>query len=473
MKLFFCISLFLIALSAPAQQAAIGAHDVLKDSIVAKLNRGDWQGIYAMGNATFRAEVSEAQLTGLLAATKDFGRITVSELISFDSTGALYRLRLAKRSLQLSVSATGPRVYRSLGLSFYKLPIVRTRTRFLSDNPLKTHLDSVVQRAVTEYMSNANVAGLSVGVLVGGQLHVYDFGETEKGSGVLPTPSTIYEIGSVTKTFTGTLLAQAVLDGKVRLQDDVRQYVAGQYPDLQYAGAPVRVVHLSNHTSGLPSEPPLPGTGQDPFAPGLLVDDALVRQLLLSVRPDTLPGVRRAYSNFAVGLEGLILEKAYRAPYEQLLKQYIFRPYGMRHSAIAVAKRDLSRYAAGYDVEGNRTAYWRNRLAEPAGGIRSTPHDMLLYVRGQLDRHRAAAQLSHQLTFGTAQAGAGLNWGISTTKTGHHLRWSHDGGTDGFTSLLLIYPELEAGIVLLTNTGDHSIDSFYSIARTIYSSWLK
>lgn len=473
MKNFFLIGLILNSFLVQAQQDAAPAHGTLKDSIVAKFNRKDWKGIYAMGDAAFRSEVTETQLTGLLAEARSMGKVTSSELVSVDSTGTLYRLRFVKKSLQLSLSAAGPHVYRAFGLSFYKLPVVNTRTRFLTDNPLKTRLDSVVQQAVTEYMSNANVAGLSVGVVVGDHTQVYNFGEVEKGSGVLPTPTTIYEIGSVTKTFTGTLLAQAVLDGKLRLQDDVRTYLPGQYPNLQYAGTPIRLVNLSNHTSGLPSEPKIAGTGGDPFAPGVVVNEALLRKLLLSVKPDTVPGVRRVYSNFAVGLQGLILEKVYRSPYEHLLRKYIFQPYGMVHTSIALSRGELKRHAAGYDVEGNRTAYWRNRLAEPAGGIRSTPHDMLLYVRGQLDSRQAAAQLAHQLTFGNAQTGRGLNWGISTTKTGHHLRWTHDGGTEGFTSLLVIYPELKAGIVLLTNTGDHSIESFYSIARTIYSSWLK
>jgi CubicO group peptidase (beta-lactamase class C family) len=219
--------------------------------------------------------------------------------------------------------------------------------------------------------------------------------------------------------------------------------------------------------------PKLPGTGIDPFSPSTHFTAEMLAAILHHVTLDTVPGTRRAYSNFAVGLLGLILEKIYKMSYEQALKKYILDPYHMRETKISLLPGDQKNFATGYDLEGTPTADWRNDLATPAGGIRSTTHDMLLYIQEQLNLRNKAAQLSHQLTFGDTNKGTGLNWGIATTKTGKHLQWSHDGGTDGFTSLCIIYPELKAGIVLLTNNGDHSDDSFYNIARSIYNSWLQ
>ncbi|AXY78198.1 serine hydrolase [Paraflavitalea soli] len=466
-----CLWLLLFTTTVKAQTDST-FYDIVKDSIITKFNRGDFKGIYAMADTGFKAAFREEQIVGILNSAGTLGKILSSELISEEKEQRSYRLIFAKKSLQLSLGVVSPVSYVSFGLSFYKLPIVRTRQHFLADNPLKTQLDSVVQKAVTVYMSNKNVAGLSVGIVRNGQLYMYNYGEMKKGEGRLPGVNTIFEIGSVTKTFTGILLANAVLEGKVKLDDDIRKYLDGNYPNLQYNGQPVQLVHLSNHTSGFPSMPKL-NNGEDPFSPSVQVTPAMMAEILHRVTLDTVPGTRRSYSNFAVGLLGHILEKVYKTNYEQLVKKYILDLYHMQHTKISLSPDDYKDFATGYDMEGRSTAYWINRLATPAGGIRSTTHDMLLYIRQQLDPRNKAAQLSHQLTFGDTTRGTGLNWGIATTSSGKHRQWSHDGGTDGFTSLCIIYPELKAGIMLLTNTGDHFDDSFNEIARAVYRSWLR
>lgn len=470
MRIIFLVLLFFT--TTVKAQTDSTFYTIVKDSIITKFNRGDFKGIYAMADSGFKANVSEDQIVNLLNSAGTLGKISSSELISEETDNKSYRLIFPKKSLQLNLGVTNPVSYSSFGLSFYKLPIVRTRQQFLADNPLKTHLDSVVQKAATVYMSNKNVAGLSMGVIRDGQMYIYNYGEMKKGEGKLPGGNTIFEIGSVTKTFTGILLANAVLEGKVKLDDDIRKYLDGDYPNLQYNGQPIRLVHLSNHTSRLPSMPKLPGTGEDPFSPSIRFTPGMLADILHHVTPDTVPGTKRAYSNFAVGLLGLILEKIYKMNYEQVLKKYILDPYHMQHTRIGLLPGDYKDFATGYDLEGNLAKYWRNDLAEPAGGIRSTTHDMLLYIKEQMNPGNKAAQLSHQLTFGDTSRGTGLNWGIATMKTGKHLQWSHDGGTDGFTSICIIYPELNAGIVLFTNNGDHSDDSFYDIGRSIYNSWV-
>ena len=470
------ISLLFLSLSTTcteAQTTDFKRNNIVKDSIVSLLKRANNKAVYAMADTGFKANVTEDQLVNLLNNASSFGKIIASELISTDTDNvSSYKLVLEKKSLQLNIRAISVSSYDNFGLSFYKLPIDRTRKQFLSDNPLKSHIDSVIQEAVTLYMSNKNVAGLSIGVLQNGKISTYNFGEIKKGTGQLPTANTIYEIGSVTKTFTGILLANAVLEGKVKLDGDICKYLDGNYPNLQFAGRPISLVDLSNHTSGLPSQPKMPGSDEDIFSASTKFNDKMLADILHHVTIDTLPGTRRQYSNFAVGLLGLILEKVYGMNYEQLLKKYILGPYAMKQSKITMSKTDFRSFAQGYDVEGNPAPYWRNRIAEPAGGIRSTTHDMLIYAQEQMNTKDSAAKLSHQLTFGNAKQGTGLNWGISTTKEGY-LRWSHDGGTDGFTSLCLVYPELNAAIILLTNHGDHDDQSFWDIKNFIYNSWLK
>lgn len=469
MKQSFLILLFITDILVAKAQT----NNIIKDSIIVKFNRGDLKGIYAMADAGFKKDVREEQLVDLLKGASGFGQILTSEFISTDSNNvSSYKLVFKRKSLLLNIRLASAFTFDNFGLSFYKLPVVRTRRQFLSDNVLKSKLDSVVQDAVTLYMSNENVAGISVGIIQNGVSHVYNFGETKKGSGQVPAANTLYEIGSVTKTFTGILLANAVIQGRVKPEDDIRLYLPGNYPELEFAGYHVQLVHLSNHTSRLPSQPRIPQTDEDPFSPSVTFTDSMLYHILREITPDTIPGIRREYSNFAVGLLGIILEKVYGLEYEKLLKKYILNPYGMNQTKISLTKADFKKVSQGYDVEGNATSYWRNRIAEPGGGIRSTISDMLLYMKAQLNKNDSAACLSHKITFGDTKRGTGLNWGVSTTKEGH-LRWAHDGGTDGFTSLCIIYPELNSGIILFTNNGDHEDQSFYDIARSIYSNWLK
>jgi CubicO group peptidase (beta-lactamase class C family) len=470
MKFILVFALAVLATINPLN--AINPNNAIKDSIVSRFNRGDLKGIYAMADSAFRKEVTEEHLIGLLNGAVAFGKIVKTEWIEDDSDHvSSYKLFFTKKTLRLNVRAATASSYDNFGLSFYKLPVVRTRAKFPSDNPMLSPLDSAVQQAVSLFMSNKNVAGLSIGVIKDGKAYTYHFGEIKKGSGRLPGDNTIYEIGSVTKTFTGILLAHAVCDGKLKLTDDIRKWLNGKFPNLQFDGHPITIASLSNHTSGLPSQPEF--NKKDIFDPSLTFTAKMLNDILHKVKLDTLPGAVKNYSNFATGLLGLILEKVYGMNYESMLKKFIFVPYAMNDTKISFSKPDHQNYAQGYDVEGKPTSYWRNRIAEPAGGIRSTVQDMMLYMRQQWNMGDSAAWLSHQLTFGNhLKQGTGLGWGISRTKAGH-LRWSHDGGTDGFTSLCLVYPEIKSAIILFTNYGDHDDPSFWGIKDEIYSSLLK
>jgi CubicO group peptidase (beta-lactamase class C family) len=473
-KLLLILMYCFVVIQSQAQLEKPTNNDVVKDKIVLLLNQSDYKGVYNLAKSNFKSNIKEEQLVNLLQGTAELGKILRSELINTDKDNiAKYRLFYAKKSLQLELKATKSLLYETFGLSFYTLPITTNRKNFLTDNLMKSKLDSSVQKAVTTYMSNENVSGLSVGVFQNGNMFTYNFGETKKGNKQLPTNETIYEIGSITKTFTGIILANNVKEGKVNLNDDIRKYLDGDFPNLQFSDKPIQLLHLSNHTSRLISQPLIVGTKKDPFDPAEVFSEKMLSDILHDIKIDTIPGTKIDYSNFAVCLLGHILEKVNNLTYEQLLEKYIFIPTKMTQSKITFTSTDFKKYAQGYGVEGDTTSYWRNRLAEPAGGIRSTTKDMLLYINAQLEaKKESATWLSHQLTVGDNQRGKGLNWNISTTKKGY-LVLSHAGGTDGFSSLCLIYPELKSGIILLTNNGNHDDQSFYDIGKMIYLDWVK
>jgi serine-type D-Ala-D-Ala carboxypeptidase/endopeptidase len=337
----------------------------------------------------------------------------------------------------LTLGVANAESFSNFGIDIYRLPAVRTRTNFKHDNPLKTALDSVVQKAIANYMSNQNVPGLSVGVIKDGESYSYNFGETKKGTNRLIKNTTIFDIGSMSKPFTGILLANAVLEGKLKLEDDIRKYLNDSFPNLQYNGTPIKIVHLANLTSRIPSWPTIGKTSVSPLDAAFTgkFDDKMLSEILANIKLDILPGTKREYSNFAVCLLGKILEKVYVMTYEQTLNKYITTPYKMKQTKINLTKSDLKNYAQGYSIDGRPLSYWTNDLVAPAGGIRSTVSDMLVFMKEQFNTENKAAQLSHQLTSGTEKDGKGLFWGIDRTKA-NYLRLSHDGSTPSFASVM-------------------------------------
>jgi len=122
-----------------------------------------------------------------------------------------------------------------------------------TDDKLKTPLDTLVEQSVSAFMKNNARVGISIGIIKDGQPYLYNYGSTQKEKSPLPTGNTVYELASITKTFGATLLAKAVLDKKVNLNDDIRKYLKEDYPNLEYNGTPITLLNLVNLTSGLPN----------------------------------------------------------------------------------------------------------------------------------------------------------------------------------------------------------------------------
>lgn len=113
--------------------------------------------------------------------------------------------------------------------------------------------DTLVRILGETFMKDKQAVGLSIGFYNNGTNYFYNFGTTEKGKALRPTENSIYEIGSITKTFVSLVLANAVLEKRIRLDDDIRKFLNGSYPNLEYRGKPIKVLHLANTTSGIPN----------------------------------------------------------------------------------------------------------------------------------------------------------------------------------------------------------------------------
>jgi serine-type D-Ala-D-Ala carboxypeptidase/endopeptidase len=334
-----------------------------------------------------------------------------------------------------------------------------------NDNLLKTNTDSIVQKSVLTFMSDSSRVGLSIGIYQANKLFTYNYGSTQKGKQILPTNKTVYEIGSISKTFTGTLLAQAVKDKKVKIDDDIRLYLDNSYPNLEYQGQPIRLSHLVSHISGLPNLlPDIPNLFENANFDTLPFTISKIQQSyskekfledLHKVKLDTIPGYNFRYSNSGAQLLKFILEKVYKKSYADLLNKFILQPLGMNRTNSLFKKNNFKNLAKGYNNKGSLMPY-NPQILDAAGGIFSTIPDMLQYLKFHLDEKNEVIALSHKVTTGDINEHAiGLNWQEQITSKKHKKIWQ-SGGTFGFSSYCVIYPALNIGIILLTNEADRT-----------------
>ncbi|OGX90948.1 serine hydrolase domain-containing protein [Hymenobacter coccineus] len=317
-------------------------------------------------------------------------------------------------------------------------------------------LDTIVPRLGNAFIRQPARVGLSIGIIDHGQAYFYNFGSIESGKHQLPTPHTVYEIGSISKTFAGLLLAHAVLEKRVRLDDDIRKYLPGPYPNLAYQNQPIKLVHLVNTTSRLPDNLP------ESLAHRPADADSAVAQIVEKLRTytkqdffadlhharlDTVPGLLPRHSNVAAQLLVYILEGVYRASYAQLLARYIDQPLHLAGAAGAGPR------AVGYNEKGHPMPFLDSPTAT-ASALRYSTADMVRYLRHQLAEQDPAVVLAHRPAWGSLNVEAiGFNWNLEKTVDSQR-KLQQSGGTFGHASYCELYPDRQFGVVLLANESD-------------------
>ena len=325
-------------------------------------------------------------------------------------------------------------------------------------SPSWDELLETIERMAPAVVEDGLTVGLVIGVLRGDESRIRGYGEVVQGSGQKPDELTVYEIGSVSKVFTGILLADAVTRGLVELQDTVQEHL-GDVCDLPtFEEQPIRLWHLSTHTSGLPRMPSnfAPADPEDPYADYSLeaMHAALSKSELHQV-----PGTTYAYSNLAVALLGQLLAQVQDTDYSSLLRTRITQPLGLEHTSVEWSDWMRAHAAQGYDMDGAPKKAWNLAQFEAAGGIRSDMRDMLRFARASLHPEggplEQAMKLSQEIRHRDASGVMlGLGWHAAS---GGATRW-HNGQTGGFHSYLAIWPAGDAAVVLLSNTTAGHLD---------------
>ncbi|MFI5160580.1 MAG: serine hydrolase domain-containing protein [Sphingobacteriales bacterium] len=464
---------WLIALVSLLAYSTVHAQSALQDSLVARFNRNDFNGFYALGCAAWKSKTKADGIAGWLHYMKSqTGHIKHSVLNTDSGKTQYFTWDGDKKMLNFKLTVSDSGGFEGFDFRPYHLPVAEVyAARVANDNPLKTHLDSAVHYGTVDFMLTHHLVGLSIGVVSHGRKYFYNYGTVEKGKAQQPSSRTIFELASITKTFTGILLAQAVLDHKISPDDDIRKFMPGAFPNLQYQGHPLRVVNLANHTSGLPLELPNLDTFKDEFKVLKMYDDYTNDKFfadLRTVKIDTLPGVNYGYSNAGMKLLGIILEKVYGLTYQQLLKKYITGPLDMPATRTEQVISDTTSYTKGYNADGMTMPHGNWNMFGGAAAIISDSRDMANYVAANIDETMPAIRLAHKQTFTNGDFTLGLGWQISRSTNNGTRIWK-SGGALGFRSYCAVVPDKKIGMIWLSNRSDLADDEIAEMVDAILS----
>lgn len=337
---------------------------------------------------------------------------------------------------------------------------------------VQDNLGSFISNECDSLLINGEIKSLSIGVIKDGKIYKFHKGKLTNGES--PNDQTLYEIASLTKTFTGTLLSKAILDKKVELDDDIRKYLPERYPNLEFNGQPITFRNLVTHTSGLPNMFPnkpeifeTPNWDLVPFKINALQAGFTKEQFLQelhNVKLDTISGHKFSYSNVGANLLGYCLEKIYEKPYEGLIKNYILKPLKMNNTYVGISEENKRFLAKGLNANGIEMPPRAEKELQAEGGIISNLDDMIKYTQFELETDNPLVQTSQQeLLYGKyGNFENGLFWQIFKNDD-KPTKIFQNGGAFGTSSWLTIIPETKTGVFIITNVSGPDVHQKLSL----------
>jgi CubicO group peptidase (beta-lactamase class C family) len=335
-------------------------------------------------------------------------------------------------------------------------------------SPADSDIQTMLRECVDE---DKRTPGIAAGWLDAKGGRVMSYGTRDGNAPV--DGNTVFEIGSVTKTFTATVLELMVEQGEVTLDDPAQKFLPPSVKIPSRDGKQITLRDLATHTSALPRLPSnmKPKDAENPYA------DYTVEQLYEFLKGCKLArdiGAKYEYSNLGVGLLGHILALKAGTNYEALVMREICRPLKMDSTRITLTPELKARLAVGHNQAGAPVGNWDIPTLAGAGALRSTANDMLKYLSANiglsqvpLAQTMAKAQVI-QAPAGSAEMSIALAWHV-TRRFGSEIIW-HNGGTGGYHTFVGFDRTNQQGVVVLSNSstdiddiGRHLLNPSYKI----------
>ncbi|MFH4452892.1 class C beta-lactamase [Vibrio alginolyticus] len=356
---------------------------------------------------------------------------------------------------------------------------------------VSSQLKSVVDECAKGLMNEYDIPGLAVAVTIDGKRYFYNYGFADESTGSLVTNDTIFELGSISKTFAATLTGYAQEKGKLNMDDKVKDYI----PELENSVlGNTKLVHVATYTAGgLPLQ-----------FPSEVTNDADMMQYYKTWKPEYEAGTKRKYSNPSIGLFGYIGALSMKSDYTEMMETVILPELGMTNTFVDVPKDKLNNYAFGYSSEGKPVRVNPGILDAQAYGIKSTSLDILQYIEANMGQAQLNTDIENALerthtkyfdtdTFTQAVGWEGYDYPVSLSQLlkgnssdvilnakpvqasesgtlGRDVWYNKTGSTGGFGAYIAYVPSEKIGIVILANKNypnAERVEAAYNIISSV------
>lgn len=336
----------------------------------------------------------------------------------------------------------------------------------------EARLKAITDAAIKPIMEKNGIPGLAVGISVDGESYIFTYGAMSKSTGQPVTAETLFELGSISKTFTATLATYAEANGHLSLSGRVKDYLPGMKGT---AFGDVTLTHLGTHTAG----------GFPLQVPDNVKTETQLLAYLKSWKPSYGAGTHRTYANPSIGMLGYITAKAMGQGYDAAMQDTLFPALGLKDTFTVVPKAKLANYAQGYTRNDEPARLTPGILSSEAYGVRSTATDMIRFVNANLGlekldgKIRQAIASTHTGYFAVGAMTQDLVWeqyarpvALKTLvqsnsgallktvpvqeiapplKPGQDVFVNKTGSTNGFGAYVAFIPQRKLGIVILAN----------------------
>ncbi|HMT91485.1 serine hydrolase [uncultured Thiothrix sp.] len=334
---------------------------------------------------------------------------------------------------------------------------LRYRLRTLKD---RGNLAAAIDQEFHKVTKRHQCGGLVLGVYKSGKTLFKSYGSVNAANPHLPNAQAIFQIGSVSKVFTGVTLQILCDEGIVSLDDNLEQLIGHKIP-LAAAIKPITLRQLATHTSGFPRVPKIlleqleAKVGKQHLLDNPYNETALADIYAYLQKPSDLGKAGDFfYSNYGMGLLGHILEQATGQSLETLVQEKIFQPLQMQHSGINLNKENPTQIMQGYTANGELAQVWTFQVLAGAGAFYSTAEDMLQFIQANLSKDNPLMHSLQKTHLPQASGKTGIAWmqasGLDRFIGNQHTIW-HDGQVGGFTAYLGFDPKQDCGLVVLSS----------------------
>ncbi|MFD0706086.1 class C beta-lactamase [Photorhabdus akhurstii] len=343
-----------------------------------------------------------------------------------------------------------------------------------SNTPDQAHLTNTVDKTIHSLMQEYDIPGMAIAVTFRGQHFFYQYGDASKENNIPVTKETIFELGSVSKTFTGSLISWAQVTGAISLSDKASHHFQ---PLAGSAFDNINLLNIATYTAGgLPLQ-----------FPDEIDSNSKMVDWFQHWQPKYTPGTYRQYSNPSIGLAGYIAAQSLEKPYSMLVKNQILSPLGLHHTWFNVPAQEMKNYALGYSKENKPIRINPGVLAEEAYGLKTSAQELIGFVDANIDPSRVgdsklaqAIRATHTGYYRVGEMTQGLGWELyhwpvtleqvlsgnsaqlafqanKTTELSppepptDALFINKTGSTNGFGAYVAFVPQEQMGIVLLAN----------------------